>query len=278
MGGDHAAGGDPEDLPEAHSLGQSLGRAADGIAESLGVDEDQDLPGEAVLLREFLQQLQSHLLHFAPVFFRGLQMAVQQLDQGIQGQDLCAQVRGVADPAACPEVAEVPGEEAHFHTAAQFPGFFEDPGQGCIGIGFHIAGQQEDDQALTGRDVPSVEAGDPLPALCGDDGALVGAGGHSRVGQVEDGLAGIFPLEPVKDRLKVAHGGAAGLGQGAGAFKEAVDVRGGEGAVIPGLVAEGHMHGHGLDAIALRQVGGDVGACFGKKDIVVHRINLDLER
>ena len=113
MGGDDTAGGDPEDLPEAHLLCQSLGLGADGVFEPLGVDEDQDLLRKMILLGELLQKLDGHLVHLAAILLRGLELTVQNLDQGIQGQDLGAQIGGVADPSAGPEIIQIPGNKAH---------------------------------------------------------------------------------------------------------------------------------------------------------------------
>ena len=271
MGGHNTAGGNPKDLPEAEFFGNGGAFGLNGFGQTHGVNKSHDLPGQVLLLHILPQELGSNLVHLATVFLGGLQLAVQQLDQGIQRQDIGNQISRVAHTATGSQVGQIAGEEAHPGLCADFLGFGSGLFQRGIGIGLQPAGHQQNHQCLTGGNHLGVHQSNAAAALGGVGGTLVGAGGDGRVGKVQNGLAGVLALKPVIDRFEIADGGTAGFGQLAGGFVIAVHILNGEGAVVFGLVAEGHMHGDQLNAVAGGHFGGDIGAGLSQQNDIAHK-------
>ena len=110
-------------------------------------------------------------------------------------------------------------------------------------------------------------------AFGGDDSALIGAGGHRRIGQIQDMGIGMLGMDAVKYPDKVFGGGATGAGQSAGGLVEVNDLLGGEGTVVDGSVVKGNVHGYHLDGITLGQFGSDISAGLGHKDNLTHNKN-----
>ena len=184
----------------------------------------------------------------------------------MDAQKLPAQGRGVAHPPSGPEVLHVIGDEAHPGALDEVLHRREHLLQAPVRVVLQELCGPQDDGPLPGRDGLGVDAGDVVPALDGDLGALVGAGGNGGVGEVENLSLGSALVDGVKDPGEVLGHTSAGLGELAGALVVGADLLGGEGTIVPGLRAEGYVHGHDFDAPAAGGLGGDVRPGLGDQD------------
>ena len=265
VGGDDAAAAEPADRGEAALFCGGLGGLADFVLQAHTVDQPQAVAVQIVFLAVVADQLGGDLAHLAAVLLGGGQLTVQDLDTGVQAEDAAAQVSGVADAAAGAEELQIIRQEAHLGSGDDGVGAVRGLLEGHVGVCLQHLGDAHHNGALAHGDLLGVESGDVIPALGGDDGALVRAGGDGGIGQIKDLGVGIVGMELIEHADEILGSAAAGGGELAGAQIIVADLLGREAAVVQGVGAEGNVHGNDLDVILSGQLGRDVGAGLGYK-------------
>lgn len=119
MTGDDTAGGDPGEVVVAQSL-QSLLHGMDKMIFKIRrPDQVNVLIAQVFPAGKFPDHCRQYLFHGSPVFLSGHQLSVDDLDQGMQVQQIAYQGNCIAHPSAGPEIVQVPGNEKHIRVWAE---------------------------------------------------------------------------------------------------------------------------------------------------------------
>lgn len=203
MAGDDTAGFDPGDLLKTYGCSFCVQCFPYTLVHIGGVNEVQMVLLQIMLGSKLFQQQRSHLAELTPILFSSDQSAVDDLNARMQLQQVAHQSRSVAAAAAGPEVVQIIGDEAHFGLLADLHGSGCGLIQGGIGVLCKPLPDCNDHSALTHGYMPGVHDPD-VPGvgllLNGQLAAVVGAGGYSGIGQMQDLQVGILCKQPIVKR------------------------------------------------------------------------------
>ena len=162
MAGDDTAGTDPGDALEAQSGGFVIQSGADRLIYVGGMDEINVILVQLMLPGKFLKQSSSLRVQFAPVLLSGNELAVQDLDAGMQLQQIAYQGGCVAAAAAGTEVVQIVGDEAHLGLLTDDVCHGHGLVQGCIRVGIQPFVHSQHHGALTHGNMLGIHNADVL--------------------------------------------------------------------------------------------------------------------
>ena len=148
MAGDDTAGAYPGIFLIAQSSRFCVQNSTDGFVHERCVDEVEVFLAEIMLLGKFPQENRSQLCHGTTVLLAGNQSAVDNLDAGMQIQQIAYQSNSVAAAAAGTEIVQIFGNEAHFRLQGDFLSLGSSFLQRCFGMLLQPVGGCDDNSAL----------------------------------------------------------------------------------------------------------------------------------
>ena len=274
MTGNDTAGFHPDNVLIAQGGCFRIQHGTDGFLHIGGVDEVDVLLVECVLFGEFPQQLGSQLGHGTPVLLTGNELSVNDLNAGMQIQQIAHQSYRVAAAATGSQVVQILGDKAHSGFQTDFHSLGSSLLQSGLGMLTEPFGSGQHHGTLAHRNMLGVHQTDVVCVglfFQRQLTAVVGAGGDGGVGQIQNLCIGIFCEDLFQDLLKIIGSAAAGGGSLAGTLVVCVDIFGREGTIIQGYIAHGNMHGHQTDIGRSGQFGSDIRAGFGQQNNRRHR-------